>query len=128
MLGNYANSGEEWERRKGPRRVRTHDFPDRGQGSACLYGIYDLARNSGWVNVGISHNTAQFAVASIRSWWQKLGHARYPRAKNLAMTPPIAPVTTELIVPSPPPTMISLWPCAIAPCTISGRRTGSRTG
>jgi Rhodopirellula transposase DDE domain len=85
-IGNYANSGEEWEKRKEPRRVRTHDFPDREQGSACLYGIYDMARNAGWVNVGISHNTAQFAVASIRSWWQKLGQARYPRARRLLVT------------------------------------------
>ena len=85
-IGDYANSGEEWEKRKESRRVRTHDFPDREQGSACLYGIYDMARNSGWVNVGISHNTAQFAVASIRSWWQKLGQARYPRARRLLVT------------------------------------------
>jgi hypothetical protein len=85
-IGNYGNSGKEWERRKRPRRVRTHDFPDEEQGSACLYGIYDLTRNAGWVNVGISHNTAQFAVASIRGWWQKLGRARYPRASKLLLT------------------------------------------
>lgn len=85
-IGNYGNSGHEWERRKRPRRVRTHDFPDKARGSACLYGIYDMSRNAGWVNVGISHNTAQFAVASIRSWWQKLGQARYPRASKLLVT------------------------------------------
>jgi Rhodopirellula transposase DDE domain len=85
-IGNYGNSGQEWEKRKHPRRVRTHDFPDKGHGSACLYGIYDMSRNAGWVNVGISHNTAQFAVASIRRWWQKLGQARYPRASKLLVT------------------------------------------
>jgi len=85
-IGNYGNPGEEWEKRKQPRRVRTHDFPDDEQGQAALYGIYDLTRNAGWVNVGISHNTAQFAVASIRSWWRKLGQARYPRASKLLLT------------------------------------------
>jgi hypothetical protein len=85
-IGNYGNSGEEWEKRRHPRRVRTHDFPDEEHGSACLYGIYDLSRNAGWVNVGISHNTAQFAVARIRSWWQKLGQGRYPRASKLLAT------------------------------------------
>jgi hypothetical protein len=85
-IGNYGNAGEEWEKRKRPQRVRTHDFPDEEQGSACLYGVYDLTRNAGWVNVGISHNTAQFAVASIRSWWQKLGQARYPRASKVLVT------------------------------------------
>jgi hypothetical protein len=85
-VGNYGNGGQEWEKRGQPRRVRTHDFPDEEQGSACLYGVYDLSRNAGWVNVGISHNTAQFAVASIRSWWQKLGQGRYPRASKLLVT------------------------------------------
>jgi hypothetical protein len=85
-VGNYGNSGEEWEPRGQPRRVRTHDFPDDAQGSACLDGVYDLTRNAGWVNVGISHNTAQFAAASIRSWWRKLGQARYPRARALLLT------------------------------------------
>jgi hypothetical protein len=85
-VGNYGNAGQEWEKRGQPRRVRTHDFPDKEQGSACLYGVYDLTRNAGWVNVGISHNTAQFAAASIRSWWQKLGQARYPRASSLLVT------------------------------------------
>jgi DDE family transposase len=85
-IGSYGNAGKEWEKRKHPRRVRTHDFPDKEQGSACLYGIYDMTRNAGWVNVGISHNTAQFAVASIRSWWQKLGQVRYPRASKLLAT------------------------------------------
>jgi hypothetical protein len=85
-VGNYGDTGAEWQKRGQPRRVRTHDFPDDAQGSACLYGIYDLSRNAGWVNVGISHNTAQFAVASARSWWQKLGRGRYPRAGKLLLT------------------------------------------
>src|SRR5581483_589101 len=85
-VGGYGNSGQEWEKRKQPRRVRTHDFPDKEQGSASLYGVYDMSWNAGWVNVGISHNTAQFAAASIRSWWRKLGQARYPKASKLLLT------------------------------------------
>jgi hypothetical protein len=86
LVGNYGGCGEEWERSRQPVRVQTHDFPDPKQGKAYPYGIYDLARNEGWVNVGISHNTAQFAVASIRGWWQKLGRERYPEAEEVLLT------------------------------------------
>jgi hypothetical protein len=86
LVGNYGGCGKEWERSCQPVRVQTHDFPDPEQGKACPYGVYDLARNEGWVNVGISHNTAQFAVASIRGWWQKLGRGLYPRADRLLIT------------------------------------------
>jgi len=86
LVGNYGACGEEWERSGEPVRVRTHDFPDPEEGKAYPYGVYDLARNEGWVNVGISHNTAQFAVASIRGWWQKLGRERYPRAAKVLLT------------------------------------------
>jgi hypothetical protein len=85
-IGNYGNAGQAWEPRQQPRRVRTHDFPDEEQGQACLYGVYDLTRNAGWVHGGISHNTAQFAVASRRGWWQKLGQLRYPQASKLLVT------------------------------------------
>jgi hypothetical protein len=86
LVGNYKGYGEEWERAGQPKRVQTHDFPDPRQGNAYPYGVYDLARNEGWVSVGISHNTAQFAVASIRSWWQKLGRECYPQAKKVLLT------------------------------------------
>ena len=86
LVGNYGGCGEEWEKSREPVRVQSHDFPDPQQGKAYPYGVYDLTLNEGWVNVGISHNTAQFAVASIRSWWQKLGRERYPRATKLLLT------------------------------------------
>jgi hypothetical protein len=66
--------------------VRTHDFKDKELGKAIPYGIYDLANDEGWVNVGIDHDTAAFAVASIQSWWQHLGHTRYPEATTLTIT------------------------------------------
>jgi transposase len=86
VVGNYGSCGKEWERSKQPRRVKTHDFPDPEEEKACPSGVYDLTFNDGWVNVGISHNTAEFAVASIRGWWRKLGHERYPHAKELLLT------------------------------------------
>lgn len=85
-IGEFANVGREWEPKKQPVKVNLHDFPDPQKGKACPYGIYDLTRNEGWVNVGISHDTAQFAVESIRRWWQRMGHERYPQAKELLIT------------------------------------------
>ena len=85
-IGNFANGGREWEPQGQPRRVKTHDFPEAGKGKACPYGIYDLSRNEGWVNVGLSADTAQFAVESIRRWWQKMGKTRYPGATELLIT------------------------------------------
>jgi Rhodopirellula transposase DDE domain len=86
LLGNYKGCGEEWQRSGQPERVQTHDFPDPEQAKAYPYGVYDLTRDEGWVSVGISHNTAQFAVASIRSWWQKLGRECYPQTKRVLLT------------------------------------------
>jgi hypothetical protein len=86
LVGNYGTSGREWQRAMQPVRVKCHDFREEDEPTACPYGTYDLARNEGWVNVGISHNTAQFAVASIRGWWFKLGRARYPHATKLLIT------------------------------------------
>jgi hypothetical protein len=63
-----------------------HDFKDKQLGKAIPYGVYDIASNQGWVNVGIDHDTAQFAVSSIRSWWQHLGRDRYPGATRLQIT------------------------------------------
>ena len=67
-------------------RVRTHDFPDEQLGKAIPYGVYDLAANAGWVNVGTDHDTAAFAVESIRRWWNAAGRAAYPRARRLLIT------------------------------------------
>jgi hypothetical protein len=86
LLGNYKGCGEEWQRSGQPERVQTHDFPEPEQAKAYPYGVYDLTRDEGWVSVGISHNTAQFAVASIRSWWQKLGRECYPQTKRVLLT------------------------------------------
>ncbi len=66
--------------------MRTHDFKDKELGKAIPYGIYDLASDEGWVQVGIDHDTAQFAVNSIRSWWEHLGRGRYPKARRLQIT------------------------------------------
>ena len=85
-IGNYANRGQEWEKQGEPRRTKTHDFRSKGEDKACPYGVYDPTWNEGWVNVGISHDTAQFAVASIRGWWQKLGQDRYPQAEEVLIT------------------------------------------
>jgi hypothetical protein len=85
-VGNFANRGREWEPGGEPQRARLHDFRKKGEDKACPYGVYDPTRDEGWVNVGISHNTAQFAVASIRGWWGKLGRQRYPGARQLLIT------------------------------------------
>src|SRR5450631_2030977 len=85
-IGNFSNSGREWEPHQRPRRTKTHDFRAEGEPKAAPYGIYDPTQNDGWVNVGISHDTAQFAVASLRGWWWKMGRERYPTAKTLLIT------------------------------------------
>ncbi len=85
-VGNFAQAGQEWEPHGQPRKVKTHDFRAQGEAKVNPYGVYDPTENVGWVNVGISHDTAQFAVASIRGWWQKLGQQRYPAAKQLLIT------------------------------------------
>ena len=75
-----------WRPAGDPVRVNDHDFPDPGLGKAIPYGIYDLAADTGWVNVGTDHDTAQFAVESIRRWWNDAGRAGYPRARRLLIT------------------------------------------
>ena len=85
-IGNFSQGGQEWEPQEQPRRTKTHDFRAKGEPKASPYGIYDPTHNEGWVNVGISHDTAQFAVASIRGWWRKMGRERYPTAKTLLIT------------------------------------------
>lgn len=84
-VGNFKNGGQEWQLKGEPTRVKTHDFPDKQLGKAIPYGIYNLTQNQGWVNVGIDHDTAEFAVESIRRWWQQLGQAQY-RRKHLLIT------------------------------------------
>jgi len=86
LVGEFKNGGQEWSPRGTPREVNTHDFPDKKLGKAIPYGVYDLASNEGWVSVGIDHDTAQFAVASILRWWREMGSARFKRATQLMIT------------------------------------------
>jgi len=86
LVGDFKNGGREWQPKGRPENVRVHDFKDKELGKAIPYGIYDLASNEGWVSVGITHDTAQFAVASIRRWWTEMGAARFPRARKLMIT------------------------------------------
>jgi hypothetical protein len=86
LVGDFKNAGREWRPTGSPVPVRVHDFKDKELGKAIPYGIYDLADDTGWVNVGIDHDTAQFAVASIGGWWQQLGRERYPDANALTIT------------------------------------------
>jgi hypothetical protein len=86
LVGEFRNPGREWQPKGEPEKVKVHDFPDKRLGKAIPYGVYDLASNEGWVSVGIDHDTAQFAVASIRRWWTEMGSQRFPRAKKLLIT------------------------------------------
>jgi len=86
LIGNYKNNGQEWRKKGNPRTVNMHDFPDPELGKVIPHGIYDLSKNEGWVTVGITHDTASFAVASIRRWWKRMGSKRYPHAKELTIT------------------------------------------
>ena len=86
LVGDFRNAGREWYPQGQPEEVRVHDFIDRRKGKVIPYGVYDILNNQGWVNVGIDHDTAQFAVNSIRRWWQRMGHRRFPRATELLIT------------------------------------------
>jgi hypothetical protein len=86
LVGDFKNAGREWQPAGRPEQVRTHDFAIPGLGRVSPYGVYDLAANAGWVNVGIDRDTAAFAVESIRRWWHGSGRARYPRARRLLIT------------------------------------------
>jgi hypothetical protein len=86
LLGNYDNSGQQWLPAKQPVRVNGHDFPSPEVPRAFPYGIYDLARNTGYVNVGTDHDTGAFAVASIRGWWRHEGRSLYAQARELVIT------------------------------------------
>jgi transposase len=83
LVGQYRNGGQEWQPQGHPEKVNVHDFPDPRLGKAIPYGIYDVGRNLGWVNVGCDHDTASFAVESIRRWWTHMGSDLYKKAKKL---------------------------------------------
>lgn len=86
LVGNYKNAGQEWRPQGEPEVVQVHDFVDKELGRANPYGVYDLAQNAGWVSVGTDHDTASFAVATIRRWWLGMGQPLYPDAKELMIT------------------------------------------
>jgi Rhodopirellula transposase DDE domain len=86
LVGDFKNGGREWRPRGDPEEVRVHDFLIKELGRAVPYGVYDLAANEGWVSVGIDHDTAAFAVQTIRSWWHNVGHQQYPGASCLTIT------------------------------------------
>ncbi len=86
LVGDFRNSGREWRPRGRPEEVRAKDFLDKQLGKAIPEGVYDLALNEGWVSVGIDHDTATFAVESIRRWWHEMGSPAYPRARRLMIT------------------------------------------
>jgi hypothetical protein len=86
LVGEFANAGQDWRPKGQPVATRTHDFPGDSAGKAIPYGIYDVTADAGWVNVGTDHDTAAFAVESIRRWWQAAGQAAYPAARRLLIT------------------------------------------
>jgi transposase len=86
LIGRFKNSGREWQRKGEPEQVNMHDFADPELGKAIPYGVYDIARNEGWVSVGITHDTAEFSVETLRRWWYRMGRQVYPRASELLIT------------------------------------------
>jgi len=86
QVGEFAQAGRDWRRQGDPVKVRSHDFPDEQGGHAIPYGVYDVAANTGFVNVGTDHNTAAFAVESVRRWWNLIGRDAYPHAERLLVT------------------------------------------
>jgi transposase len=86
LVGQFKNAGREWRPAGQPATTHTHDFPQDSLGKAVPYGVYDLTGNTGWVSVGTDHDTAAFAVESIRRWWNSAGHSDYPRARRLLIT------------------------------------------
>lgn len=86
MIGEFKNGGQEWGKKGKPVEVNVYDFPDPVLGKAIPYGVYDITANKGWVNVGIDHDTSEFAVESIRRWWREMGSPLYPDATELLIT------------------------------------------
>lgn len=86
LIGNFKNGGQEWRPASDPVKVNVHDFPDKELGKAIPYGVYDIGANTGWVSVGRDHDTAAFAVNTLRTWWNGQGKAAYPNATTLTIT------------------------------------------
>ena len=86
LVGDFKNSGQEWRPKGQPEKVRVHDFVIPELGRAAPYGVYDVAQNTGWVSVGVDHDTASFAVETIRRWWHAMGQEKYPQAQRLLIT------------------------------------------
>ena len=86
LVGPFENAGREWRPRGHPEPVRVHDFPDKALGKAIPYGVYDLPHDAGWVSVGVDHDTASFAVETLRRWWRRMGCVSYPVARRLLIT------------------------------------------
>lgn len=86
LVGNYKNGGSDYRPKGDPQRVKVHDFVDKEQGKAVPYGVYDVAANTGFVSVGITSDTAEFAVEAIRNWLRRMGRQRYPMARELTIT------------------------------------------
>jgi hypothetical protein len=86
LIGEFKNAGHEWQPAGDPEAVSVYDFPDMADGKAIPYGVYDVTRNEGWVSVGVDHDTAEFAVGTIRQWWRQMGRARYKAATSLLVT------------------------------------------
>ena len=86
LIGDFKNNGQAWRPKGDPEQVRVYDFVDKGLGKANPYGVYDPTANVGWVSVGVDHDTAEFAVETLRRWWEKMGCSRYPAAIELLVT------------------------------------------
>jgi hypothetical protein len=86
LVGNYKNGGTDWRPKGSPLRVKVHDFEDKKLGKVVPYGVYDVGANEGWVSVGVTSDTAEFAVHSIRTWLERMGRKRYPKARELTIT------------------------------------------
>ena len=86
LVGDFGNGGREWRPQGEPERVRVHDFKDEALGKAVPYGVYDLSADAGWVSVGVDHDTAAFAVETLRRWWRRMGSAAYPRTRRVLVT------------------------------------------
>lgn len=86
LVGDFKNAGREWRPKGQPEAVRVHDFPIKELGRVAPYGVYDIGENVGWVGVGTDHDTAEFAVATIRNWWRSMGSPLYPQARKILIT------------------------------------------
>jgi len=86
LIGNFKNNGREYCKKKNPTKVNTHDFPDKEKGKVAPYGIYDIGKNKGWVSIGITKDTAEFAVNTVRSWWYQMGKKDYLKTKKILIT------------------------------------------